>query len=94
MKHIRFTNAALMGDLFMVLFALVCPQANSAAPAVKLDRNARGALQKLYAKTPVAKTLGERARRSWTRALLPSTVFPVMNGTLQQAWGQTEQQPT
>jgi len=59
MKHCR-----LMSILLVVAFtvgALTSPNPAAAASAAEIDRNAQKALQDLYAKSPSAKTMGEKA---------------------------------
>ncbi len=56
-----FGTAAVAAALFAAcMFA--CPEPASAGSASELDRDSKAALSKLYAKSPVAKALGEKAR--------------------------------
>jgi lipid-binding SYLF domain-containing protein len=60
MKRIR-----LAGLLLLVAFSaisLITPKSTEAASGAEIDRNAKTALQNLYAKTPAAKTLSEKAQ--------------------------------
>ena len=59
MKHSHSTIILCIVALFAV--ALVGPSRAVAASAAEIDRNAQKALQDLYAKSPSAKTMGEKA---------------------------------
>jgi len=59
MKHFRLTTILLA--VAFTVGALTGPDAASAASAAEIDRNAQKALQDLYAKSPSAKTMGEKA---------------------------------
>ena len=55
----------LMAILLILAFAagtFISPNPAAAATASEINRNAKGALEKLYAKSPKAKTLGEKAK--------------------------------
>lgn len=56
-KHLLtvFCSVMLLG------MALAIPHLSQVASATELNRDAKAALQKLYAKSPAAKTLGEKA---------------------------------
>jgi len=59
MKYFRLTTILLV--LAFTAGALISPHSASAASAAELDRDAQKALGDLYAKTPSAKTMGEKA---------------------------------
>ncbi len=59
MRYFHLTAVVLA--LFVACMS-VCPDPAGAASAAELDRNARSALAKLYAKSPAAKALGEKAK--------------------------------
>ena len=58
----RFCLAILLLVLAFGATALITPRFAEAASAAEIDRDAKIALQNLYAKTPAAKTLGEKAQ--------------------------------
>ena len=60
MRHFRLMRILLV-FAFTVFGALAGPNHATAASAAEIDRNAQKALQDLYAKSPAAKTLGEKA---------------------------------
>jgi len=57
-----FQKTAVFLVITFIAAGLMTPVPVSAASAVEIDRDARAALQKLYAKTPSAKVLGEKAK--------------------------------
>jgi lipid-binding SYLF domain-containing protein len=57
----RFHLAIFLLVLAFGVAALI-PKSAGAASAAEIDRNAKNALQSLYAKTPAAKVLGEKAQ--------------------------------
>ncbi len=59
MKYFHLT-ATVFALFVMCMF--VCPDPAKAASAAELSRNARVALEKLYAKSSAAKALGEKAK--------------------------------
>jgi lipid-binding SYLF domain-containing protein len=59
MKYIRLTIILLV--FASTVGALTCPNPAPAASAAELDRDAQKALGDLYAKSPSAKTMGEKA---------------------------------
>jgi lipid-binding SYLF domain-containing protein len=58
----RFCLAILLVVLAFGVVALVTPTSTEAASAAEITRDANKALASLYAKTPAAKTLGEKAQ--------------------------------
>jgi lipid-binding SYLF domain-containing protein len=58
----RFCLAILLVVLAFGVVALVTPTSTEAASAAEIDRDAKTALQNLYAKTPASKALGEKAQ--------------------------------
>jgi lipid-binding SYLF domain-containing protein len=58
MKYSHLTTT-LLALFIACMFA--CPDSARAASAAELNRNAKSALAKLYAKSPAAKALGEKA---------------------------------
>jgi lipid-binding SYLF domain-containing protein len=60
MKHFRF--AVLLLVLAFGAACLTTAKSAEAASAAEIDRSAKSALQSLYAKTPAAKVLGEKAQ--------------------------------
>ncbi len=58
----RFHLAIFLLVLAFGAAVLITPKSAEAASAAEIDRNAKSALQSLYAKTPAAKTLGEKAQ--------------------------------
>ncbi len=58
----RFRLATLLLVLALGVALLITPKLTEAATAAEIDRDAKIALQNLYAKTPAAKTLGEKAQ--------------------------------
>jgi len=59
MKYFRLTTILLVVAFTVV--ALTSPHPTTAASAAEIDRNAQKALEDLYAKSPSAKTMGEKA---------------------------------
>jgi len=59
MKYFHLTTIVLA---LFVTCMFVCPDPAAAASASEINRNARSALAKLYAKSPAAKALGEKAK--------------------------------
>ena len=59
MKYFHLTTIVLA---LSVTCMFVCPDPAAAASASEINRNARSALAKLYAKSPAAKALGEKAK--------------------------------
>lgn len=60
MKYSRFTVILLA--CAVIMGTLLCPNPAQSATAAQINRDAKGALQKLYAKTPSARMLGEKAK--------------------------------
>lgn len=60
MNYVHRTAVLLV--ITFLAAGLMTPVPVRAASAVEIDRDARAALQKLYAKTPSAKVLGEKAK--------------------------------
>ena len=58
----RFHFATFLLVLVFGVTPLITPKYGEAASAAEIDRDAKKALQDLYAKTPAAKTLGEKAQ--------------------------------
>jgi lipid-binding SYLF domain-containing protein len=59
MNHFRLMSILLV--FAFIVGALAGPNPAAAASAAEIDRNAQKALQDLYAKSPTAKALGEKA---------------------------------
>jgi lipid-binding SYLF domain-containing protein len=59
MNHFRLRSILLV--FAFIVGALAGPNPAAAASAAEIDRNAQKALQDLYAKSPTAKALGEKA---------------------------------
>ena len=57
-----FHLTAILLGLAIAAGTLISPNPARAASAAEIDRNAKSALEKLYAKSPTAKTLGEKAK--------------------------------
>ena len=60
MRSFRLTIVLLV--LAFAGGALITPNQSAAASAAEISRDAKVALEKLYAKSPKAKTLGEKAK--------------------------------
>ncbi len=62
MKSLHFTVAVFIFSIIMGALISICPNPARAATAAELNRDAKRILEKLYAETPAAKTLGEKAQ--------------------------------
>ena len=60
MRYFHLT--AILLALAIAAGTLISPNPASAATAAEINRDAKSALEKLYAKSPKAKTLGEKAK--------------------------------
>jgi lipid-binding SYLF domain-containing protein len=60
MRYLRWIIISLV--LAFAAGTFISPNQSAAATAAEINRDAESALEKLYAKSPKAKTLGERAR--------------------------------
>ena len=62
MKEFKTTRVASFAAAFATCLAIICAAGTAAAEsAAELDAEAAAALERLYAQTPVAKTLGDEA---------------------------------
>jgi lipid-binding SYLF domain-containing protein len=59
-RYFRFL--AILATFAFVTGTFMSPNTAGAASAAEINRNARSALEKLYAKSPTARTLGEKAK--------------------------------
>lgn len=62
MKSLRFVVVPLIFSITIGVLISISPNPSRAATAAELNRDAKRILEKLYAKTPDAKTLGEKAQ--------------------------------
>ena len=60
MRYVRLIAILLV--IVFAAFTLISPNPARAASAAEINRDAKSALEKLYAKSTTAKTLGEKAK--------------------------------